>query len=83
MPETFISIDNKLQKMVRLHNIDKLSHDSVVKPPFLHAKCNIWREPRFFFFFFFLSCEPVSVLSIFIVTAYDILRLTAKIELQI
>ena len=29
MPETFISIDNNLQRMVRLHNIDRLSHDTV------------------------------------------------------
>ena len=40
MPETFISIDNNLQRRVRLHNIDRLSHDSVLKPPFLYAKCN-------------------------------------------
>ena len=28
MPETFISIDNNLQKRVMLHNIDRLSHDT-------------------------------------------------------
>ena len=28
MPETFVSIDNNLQRRVRLHNIDKLSHDT-------------------------------------------------------
>ena len=28
MPETFILIDNNLQKRVRLHNIDILSHDT-------------------------------------------------------
>ena len=56
---------------------------------------HVLREPRFFFFFFvffvFLggmgrgggfNAIPVSVLSIFIATAYDILRFTAKIEIK-
>ena len=29
MPKTFISIDNYLQRRVRLHNIDRLSHNTV------------------------------------------------------
>ena len=29
MPESFISIDNNLQKSVTLHNIDRLGHDTV------------------------------------------------------
>ena len=42
MPETFISIDNNPQRREKLHNIDRLSHNtSVLKPPFLYAKCNI------------------------------------------
>ena len=28
MPETFISIDNNLQRIVMLHNKDRLSHDT-------------------------------------------------------
>ena len=28
MPETFISIDNNLQRKVMLHNVDSLSHDT-------------------------------------------------------
>ena len=28
MPETFILIDNNLQRTVMLHNIDRLSHDT-------------------------------------------------------
>ena len=78
MPEIFISIDNNLQRRVRLHNIDRLSHNTVfLKPPFLYAKRNIWREPQF------SHVIPVSVLSIFIATAYDILQFTAEVEIKI
>ena len=39
VPDTFISIDNNLQRRVRLHNIDRLSHDTVFRN--LHFICQM------------------------------------------
>ena len=77
MPETFISIDNNLQRRVRLHNIDRLSHDTVFWNLLLYMSHVISEEARGF------HVIPVSVLSIFIATAYDILRFRAKNEITI
>ena len=68
-PETFISIDNNLQRRVSLHNMDRLSHESEEILVFL-------------FSFFFFHVIPVSVLSVFVATAYSILRFTAKTEIK-
>ena len=49
------------------------------RPHAPHKFClvpHIWRDPRFF------HVVLVSALSIFIATAYDILRFTAKIEIK-
>ena len=78
MPDTFISIDNNLQRRVRLHNIDRLSHDTGFWNLHFYMP-NVISEDSLFFF----HVIPVSVLSIFIATAYDILRFTAKIEIKI
>ena len=74
MPETFISIDNNLQSRVRLHSIDRLSHDTVFWSLHFYMP-NVISEDSLGFF--------MSVLSIFIATAYDNLWFTAKIEIKI
>ena len=56
MPETFISIDNNLQRRVRLHNIDKLSHDTVFWNLHFYMPNVIFEESLVFFFFFFFFC---------------------------
>ena len=78
MPQTFISIDNNLQRRVRLHKIDRLSHDIVFWNLHFYMSNVISEESLGFF-----HVIPVSVLSIFIAIAYDILRVAAKIEIQI
>ena len=77
MPETFISIDNNLQRRVRLHNIDRLSHDTVFWNLHFYM-LNVISEEILGFFMI-----PVSVLYIFIATAYNILRFTAKNEIKL
>ena len=67
-----------LQRRARLHNIDRLSHDTAFWN--IHSytpKINIWRGSRFFHFIL------VSVLAIFNAIAYDILRFTAKMVITI
>ena len=79
MPETFISIANNLKKSVRLHNIDRLSHDTVFRnlhfymPNVLSKESIVFVLFCFFVVVVFFHAIPVSVLSIFIATAYDIL----------
>ena len=68
IPETFISIDNNLQRRVRLHNTTQRFYMP-----------NIISEEILVFY----HVIPMSVLSIFIATAYDILRFTAKIEIKV
>ena len=79
MPETFISIDYNLQRMVRLHNIDRLSEDTVFWNLHFYVSNVISEEILVFFF----QVIPASLFFIFIATAYDILRFTAKIEIRI
>ena len=78
MPETFISIDNNLQRIVRLHNIARWSHDTAFWNLHFYMPNVISEEILGFF-----HVIPLSELSIFITTAYDILRFTAKIEIKI
>ena len=42
MFETFISIDNNLQRTARLHNMDRLSHDTVFWNLHFHMPNVIW-----------------------------------------
>ena len=79
MPDTFISIDNNLQSRVRLHIIDRFSHDTVFWSLHFYMPNVISEESLDFF----IHVLPVSLWSIFIATAYDILRFTAKIEIKI
>ena len=69
-------IDTNLQRRIRLHNIDRLSHDTAFWNPKV-----ISEEILVFCFFFHVIL--VSVLFIFIATTYDILRFTAKIEIKL
>ena len=78
----FIAIDNNLQRSVKLHNIDRLGHDTVFWN-FHFYMPNVISEESLGFLFFFLFFHAMSVLSIFIATAYGILRFTAKIEIKI
>ena len=49
MPETFISIDNNLQRRVRLHNIDRLSQDTAFWNRHFYMPNVIWEEILVFF----------------------------------
>ena len=53
MPENFISIDNNLQRRVMLHNIDRLSHDTVFRNLHFYIPNVMFEESLGFFFFFF------------------------------
>ena len=77
MPEPFISIDNKLQRKVRLNNIDRLSHDTAFWNLHFCMPNVIFEEIIGIF-----HVITVSVLSNFIATAYGILWFTAKIEIK-
>ena len=79
MSEAFISTDKNLQRWVRLHNIDRLSHNTVFWNLHFYMPMIYLKRASIF------SCgtRPVSVLSIFIATAYDILQFTPKIEIKI
>ena len=78
MPETFTSIDNNLQRKVRLHNIARLSHDMAFGNIHFYMP-NVIPEEILGFFIVILLSES----SIFITTAYDILQFTAQIEMKI
>ena len=79
----FIAIDNILQRSVKLHNIGRLGHDTVFWNLHFYMPNVIFEESLVFFFFFFFHAISVSLLSIFIATAYGILHFTAKIEIKI
>ena len=64
MPETFISIDNNLQRRVRLHNIVRLSHDTVIWNLHFYMPNVISEESLVFFCCFFSSDTSVFIFHI-------------------
>ena len=60
MPETFILIDNNLPRRIRLHNIDRLSHDTAFWNLHFYIPLAISGEILVFF-----HMIPVSALSIY------------------
>ena len=78
IPGNFIWIDNIPQRRVRLRNKGRLSHGTAFSNlVFFYGKNKIWINPRDF------RAIRVSVLHIFIATAYDILRFSAKSKIII
>ena len=77
-PGTFIWIDNIPQRRVRLRNKGRLSQHGTAfsNLVFFYGKNKIWRNLRDF------RVIQVSVLYIFIATAYDILRFSAKSKIK-